>query len=86
MGINGTTRHWDVAQAPTPALKRLVSETPEQQFLRWRDFMRRAGASDFQIATQWADNQRKVVELQAYLASQGIRLIAKEGNIIEEGL
>lgn len=86
MGIDGTSKPWHVAGPPSPALKRLAAETPEQQYLRWRERMRRYGLSESQITHQWGENQRKLAEFQGYLATQGIRLITKDGNLTEEGL
>lgn len=80
MGIDGSTRHWDVTQPASTSLKRLASETPEQAFTRWRETMRRAGVPESQIAPIWEANRQRVRDLQAYLATQGIKLdLAGEG-------
>lgn len=80
MGIDGTPRNWDLNQPASPGLKRLASETPEQAFTRWRETMRRFGVPEAQIAPLWEANRQHVRDLQAYLATQGIKLdLAGEG-------
>lgn len=92
MGIDGTSKPWDVEAPPSEALKRFLSRSTEEQRQSWFALQRASGASEADIALKWEKNQRRYAELRLddaleqladlkkYLADLGIALPVKAGS------